>query len=87
MYSVAVGLELSVRKTDETPAYCVYAFGPPGAPTGRARLQKDSGDVELTALPDRDDGSSASFYLAHLVPRLQAYHDAGTYPDGDRWTL
>lgn len=81
-----MGLELSVRKTEDTPAYCVYAFGPPDARTGRARLQKASGDVELTALPDRDDAST-SFYLAHLVPRLQAYHDASTYPDRDRWAL
>jgi hypothetical protein len=81
-----VGLELSVRKTEETPAYCVYAFGPPGAPTGRARLRKASGDVELTALPDRDD-AAPPFYLAHLVPHLQAYHDAGTYPERDRWAL
>jgi hypothetical protein len=82
-----MSLELSVTKTEETRAYCVYTFGPPGGPTGRARLHKDAGDVELTVLPDRDDGSSVSFYLAHLVPRLQAYHDAGTYPDRDHWAL
>ena len=82
-----MGLELAVTKAEETPSCCVYTFGPPDGPTGRARLQKDAGDVELTALPDRDDGASASFYLAHLVPRLQAYHDAGTYPDHDRWAV
>jgi hypothetical protein len=32
-----------------------------------------------------DDGPSEQFYLAHLVPRLHAYHDRDTYPSNDQW--
>ncbi len=84
---IAVGLELSVRKTEETPAYCVYAFGSPDETAGRVRLHKASGDVDLLTLADTADGPDERFYLAHLVPHLQAYHDAGTYPERDRWAL
>lgn len=81
-----MSLELSVVKEEETADDCVYAFGPPADPVGRVRLHKASGDIELLDVPERSDGLNEHFYLAHLVPRLQAYHDRGTYPDRDRWT-
>jgi hypothetical protein len=80
-----MGLPIVVEKEEETPAHCVYAFGPPGAPAGRARLLRASGDVEVLERPPPAEGTSASFYLAHLVARLQSYHEAGSYPDRDRW--
>jgi hypothetical protein len=81
-----MGVPISIEKTDETSAHCVYTFGPPDAPVGRARLDKASGDVELLALDESSDGPSEQFYLAHLVPRLQRYHDQGTYPPAEQWT-
>jgi hypothetical protein len=85
-----MGLELSVVKKEETAAHCVYVFGPPAAPVGRVRLDKSSGDIELLSLPDGNDSdvpAGSRFYLAHLVPRLQAYHDRGAYPARDQWTV
>jgi hypothetical protein len=82
-----MGLELSVTKDEETSDYCVYAFGPPDDTTGRVRLLKASGDVEITALPGSGSGPDGPFYLAHLVPRLHEYHETGAYPDRDRWAV
>jgi hypothetical protein len=81
-----MGVPISIEKTEETSTHCVYAFGSPGTTVGRARLDKSSGDVELLALNETDDGPSEQFYLAHLVPRLHAYHDRGTYPPDEQWT-
>jgi hypothetical protein len=87
-----MALPLAVWKDEETTAACVYAFGPAPAPdapppdtAGRVRLQKASGDIEVLALPDPDDGANPRFLLAQAVSRLQAYHEAGAYPAHDRW--
>jgi hypothetical protein len=80
-----MGVPIVVEKREDTPEYCVYAFGAPEAPVGRARLQKATGDVALLALNESGDGPSEQFYLAHLVPRLHGYHDRGTYPASDQW--
>jgi hypothetical protein len=80
-----MGVPMAVEKTDDTPDHCVYVFGAPDAAVGRARLHKSSGDVELIELTETGDGPSEQFYLAHLVPRLHAYHDRDTYPPSDRW--
>jgi len=80
-----MALSLVVRKEEETPTHCLYAFGGPDTPVGRARLYKDAGDVELVDLAAADAPARGPFYLSHVLPRLQGYHDAGTYPDTDRW--
>jgi len=80
-----MGLPVSVEKVEETSDHCVYTFGSPDTTAGRVRLHKSSGDVELIALSERDGASSEKYYLAHLVPRLQGYHDQGTYPATDHW--
>jgi hypothetical protein len=80
-----MGVPLFVEKIEETPAHCVYTFGAPDATVGRVRVQKEAGDVELLELAEMDDGPSEQFYLAHLVPRLHAYHDRDTYPSNDQW--
>lgn len=80
-----MGVPIVVDKTADTPDHCVYAFGAPETTVGRVRLAKASGDVELLTLSDNGDGPSEQFYLAHLVPRLQDYHDRATYPAHDRW--
>jgi len=81
-----MGVPISIEKKEETATHCVYAFGAPDTTVGRARLEKASGDVALLDLTESGDGPSEQFYLAHLVPRLQAYHDRGTYPPDDQWT-
>ena len=80
-----MGVPISIEKKEETPTHCVYAFGAPDTTVGRARLEKASGDVALLDLTESGEGASEQFYLAHLVPRLQRYHDRGTYPSADRW--
>ncbi len=80
-----MALPILVTKVNETSADCVYTFGSPEAAVGRVRLHKASGDVELIELSKRDSAPSEKFYLAHLIPRLQLYHDRGTYPAQDRW--
>jgi len=82
-----MGLTVVVEKEADTAAHCVYAVGSPAAPVGRLQLRKRTGDVAVLDFEEPDDGPSRSFYLAHVVPRLQAYHDAGTYPDRDQWTV
>lgn len=79
-------LSLVVRKDEETPSHCLYTFGAPDTPVGRARLDKDDGDVELVDLAAADAPARGPFYLSHVLPRLQHYHADGTYPDTDRWT-
>lgn len=80
-----MGLPVSVEKVEETPDHCTYAFGSPDATVGRARLHKSSGNVELLALSAPDDGPRAPFYLAQIVPRLQAYQERNVYPPSDQW--
>ncbi|MFB6279322.1 MAG: hypothetical protein ABEK75_07435 [Salinibacter sp.] len=82
-----MGLPMSVEKVEEAHDYLLYAFGPPGAPVGRVRLYPDSGDIALAALSETPDGPDERYYLAQVVPRLQSYHDRGTYPDTDRWEV
>jgi hypothetical protein len=81
-----MGLPMAVKKVEEAPDHCVYAFGAPDATVGRVRLYKADGDVELLDLAETADGPSEQFYLAHLVPRLHDYHDRDTYPASDQWT-
>lgn len=80
-----MGLPMSVEKVEDTPDHCVYTFGTPDAVIGRVRLHKSSGDVELIQLDGGGDVPNEQFYLAHLVPRLQDYHDRDAYPDTERW--
>jgi hypothetical protein len=82
-----MGLTVVLEKEEETPAHCVYAVGADTAPVGRLRLRKASGDVAVLALSDADAAPPRSVYLAHVVPRLQTYHDAGTYPEREEWTV
>lgn len=82
-----MGLSLVVEKNAETDDACVYAFGLPAETAGRVRLQKTSGDVEVLSLSDTTTGANPHFLLAHLVPHLHDYHDRGTYPDRDQWSV
>ena len=82
-----MALTVVLEKTEDTEASCVYVVGSDTTPVGRLRLQKESGDVEVLPLPDPDDAPPRSVYLAHAVPRLQAYHDAGRYPDREEWRV
>jgi len=82
-----MGLTVVLNKEAETTAHCVYVVGADAGPLGRLRLRKPSGDVEVLDLSAPEDGSSRALYLAQAVPRLQAYHDAGTYPDREQWTV
>jgi len=82
-----MGLSMSVEKVEDTPEYCVYTFGAPETHVGRVRVHKSSGDVELMELAEHDDTPSEQYYLAHLVPRLQSYHDRGSYPSDERWEV
>jgi hypothetical protein len=81
----AMAVPIVVEKTEDAAAHCVYAFGGPEATVGRARLEKETGAVELLALDERGDGPSEQFYLAHVVARLQGYHDRGRYPAREQW--
>ena len=80
-----MGLPISVEKVEEAREYLLYAFGPPDASVGRMRLYKSSGDVELVSFSETGDDPDERYYLAHVVPRLQSYHDRGAYPDSDQW--
>ncbi len=82
-----MGLTLVVEKEEDTATHCVYAFGPPTDTVGQVRLSKASGDVEVLGELAEADGANKRFYLAHLVPRLHAYHDRGSFPTRDRWTF
>ncbi len=82
-----MSLSIVVEKKDETPDWCLYAFGTGSDTMGRVRLRKASGDIEILDLDEADGSSTRSFYLAHLVPRLHTYHDEDTYPAQDRWTV
>ena len=82
-----MSLSLVVEKDEDTDDACVYVFGAPEETAGRVRLQKSSGDVEVLTLSDSMTGANPRFLLAHLVPRLHDYHDRGTYPDRDQWTV
>ena len=80
-----MGVPMTLQKIEEAQEYLLYAFGPPDTPVGRVRLYKSSGDVELASLSETGDGADQRYYLAQAVPRLQSYHERGTYPDADRW--
>lgn len=87
MVLVRMELALQVNKEAETEHGCVYSFGSPQNTAGRARIDKSSGDIELLEMEEMGDGPSKQFYLAHLIPRLQDYHERETYPPDDRWSL
>jgi len=76
---------MSVEKVEEAQDYVLYAFGSPDAPVGRVRLYTSSGDIELASLSAPDDSPDERYYLAQTVPRLQSYHEQGTYPETDHW--
>jgi hypothetical protein len=79
-------VDVYVKKEDETADRCIYAFGAgPEEIVGRLALDKASGDVEILSLEDGADPPGEQFYLARVVPKLHALHDAGTYPDVERW--
>ena len=80
-----MGLSISLEKVEEARDYLLYAFGPPSEPVGRVRLYKSSGDIELASFSETADGPDERYYLAHVVPRLQTYHDHGAYPESERW--
>lgn len=80
-----MGLSICVEKVEETHDYLLYAFGESDASVGRMRLYKSSGDIELASLSETADGPDARYYLSHVVPRLQSYHDRGTYPESEQW--
>jgi len=82
-----MGLTVVLEKEEETPDHCVYTVGSDAAAVGRLRLRKASGAVAVLDLSASDDAPPRSVYLAHVVPRLQAFHDAGTYPDREQWTV
>ena len=82
-----MGLRILVKKIEEAQAYVLYAFGPPESSVGRVRLYKSSGNIELASFSETDSGPDQRYYLAHVVPRLQAYHDESSFPDADRWEL
>ena len=62
-----------------------YAFGTEANTAGRVAVDPDSGDIEIVHLNDEMPPPGAKFYLAAVVPRLQRYHDAGSFPDTDAW--
>jgi hypothetical protein len=81
-------VDVYLKKEDETADRCVYAFGDgPEGIVGRLALDKSSGDVEILSLDDASDPPGEPFYLARVVPKLHALHDAGTYPDVERWAV
>lgn len=78
-------LSLVATKESDTDEACLYAFGTPGNMTGRIRLHKSSGDLEILDRPAAA-GPGPQFVLAQVVPRLQGYHTRHSYPDRDRWS-
>lgn len=82
-----MALVLHLEKKGETAEDCEYSFGSGQETAGRVRLEKASGNIELLEVSETDEGPSRQFYLAHLVPRLQGYHDRETYPSNDRFSV
>jgi len=82
-----MSLSLVATKESDTDDACLYAIGTPGNMTGRVRLHKSSGDIEILDRPASADGLNPHFVLAEVVPRLQGYHDRRSYPDRDRWSV
>jgi len=80
-----MGLPIAVEKVEEARDYLLYTFGPPDEPVGRVRLYKSSGDIELAAFSGTGEGPDERYYLAHVVPRLQSFHDRGAYPESEKW--
>lgn len=79
-------MTIRIDKVAEDEVRCVYAFGGPDARAGRVAVAKATGDVEVLSLADDAPPPGPPFYLAAVVPRLQALHDAGSYPDADAWS-
>ena len=81
-------VDVYLEKEDETPDRCTYAFGAgPDGLVGRVSVDKASGDVEILSLGDEADPPGEPFFLARVVPKLHALHDADTYPDEERWAV
>lgn len=80
-----MSVSIVVKKVEDTATHCTYTFGASGDMVGRVRVEKASGDAELLELTSTGEGPSEQFYLAHAVPRLQRYHEQGTYPARDQW--
>lgn len=80
-------MKVYIEKVEEDAARCTYAFGGgPDALAGRVAVDKRSGDVAILTLDEGAGPPGAPFYLARVVPRLHALHDAGAFPEADRWT-
>lgn len=82
-----MAVTVSVEKQDESCEWCVYAFGGPDAKVGRLTLDKMSGDIEIDELSEAPGSANKEYYLAHVVPRLQSYHEEHVYPDSDKWQV
>jgi hypothetical protein len=80
-----MGLTISLEKVETAGDYLLYTFGPPDKTVGRVRLHPSSGDIELASLSETADGPDERYYLAHVVPRLQSYHDRDIYPEAEQW--
>jgi hypothetical protein len=80
-----MGLTISLEKVEAAGEYLLYAFGPPDETVGRVRLYPSSGDIELASLSETGDGPDERYYLAHVVPRLQSYHERDIYPETEQW--
>lgn len=81
-------MDVYLEKDEENADRCVYAFGAgPDALVGRVAVDKASGDVEIVSLDEEADPPGEQFYLARVVPKLHALHDAQTYPDAERWAV
>lgn len=82
-----MSLTVSLTKRDEDANRCIYRFGTPEQPMGQVVLHKESGDIDLVDPPTKGEGPNERYVLAHVVPRLQTYHDRSQYPDSDRWEV
>jgi hypothetical protein len=81
-----MGLPMRVNKVDAAQEHLLYAFGSPEDIVGRVRLNTATGDIEVVSLSAPAEGPDQRYYLAQVVPRLQAFHDEARYPDTEQWT-
>ena len=81
-----MGLPICIEKVDAAQERLLYAFGSPEDVVGYVRLNTETGDIELVSLSEPADGPDQRYYLAQVVPRLQAFHDETRYPDTAQWT-
>jgi hypothetical protein len=81
-----MGLPIFLKKVDAAQEHLLYAFGSPEDLVGRLRLDTATGDIEVVSLSEPADGPDTRYYLAQVVPRLQAFHDEARYPDTEQWT-